>query len=134
MVLTSEIFSGAGKKRKLTDNSNSVSKRQQCGSLSSCNSYLNSIDCAGSGTGKAIAKSEEGLSGELQRSSSQTAAKLKMSRPFNWIRNKKHTLLSIPECRDETIFRIICSDEYCLPGSLMCPSNTNQVIFFSSLF
>ncbi|XWS08227.1 hypothetical protein CRYUN_Cryun41cG0061600 [Craigia yunnanensis] len=118
--------SGAGKKRKRTANTNSVSKRQQCVSLFSCNSSLNSIDSAGSGIGEAVAKSEEGLS-ELQRSSSQTAAKLKMSRPFNWIRKKKHRLLSIPECRDETIFRIICSDEYCLPGSLMCPSNTNQM-------
>ncbi|XWS74612.1 hypothetical protein CRYUN_Cryun01aG0013400 [Craigia yunnanensis] len=120
--------SGVGKKRKRTDNGNSVSKRQQCGSLSSCNSYLNSIDCAGSGTGKAIAKSEEGLSGELQRSSSHTVVKLKtFLRPFNWKRDKKRRLLNTPECRDETISRIICSDENCLPGSLTCPSNTNQM-------
>ncbi|XVF00145.1 hypothetical protein REPUB_Repub03eG0259900 [Reevesia pubescens] len=123
-----EISPGAGKKRKRTDNSNSVSKRQRCSSLSSCKSSLNSFNCSGSGTGEAVAKSEEDLSGELQRSSSQTAKNLKkLVRPFNWKRDKKRRLLNIPECRDETLFRTICFYENCLTGSLTCPLNTNQM-------
>ncbi|XVF82511.1 hypothetical protein PTKIN_Ptkin16aG0055000 [Pterospermum kingtungense] len=116
-------LSGAGKKRKCTEESNSVSKKQECGSLSSSNGSLNSIDSSGSGTGEAIAMSEEDLSGELQRSSSQTAKNLKMFvRSFPWRRDKKRRLLNIPKCRDETILRIICSDE-----NFICFSNINQV-------
>ncbi|XVE68450.1 hypothetical protein DITRI_Ditri09bG0069600 [Diplodiscus trichospermus] len=122
-----KLQSGAGMKRKRTCDNNSLSKRQHCGSLSRYNNSLNSSDPAGSGTAS-VAKSEESLPGELQRSSSQTATnRKKFSRPFNWKRDKKRRLLNIPECRDETIFRIICSDESCVPWNLKCTSNTNQI-------
>ncbi|XP_021296857.1 telomerase reverse transcriptase isoform X1 [Herrania umbratica] len=112
--------SGAGKKRKGTDNSISVSKRQQCSSLPSYD-----IDFAGSRMQEAVAKSSNG---ELQRRSSQTAEKhKKFYRPFDWKRQKRHRQLNIPECRHETISRTIFSDESCLPGNLKSPSNISQM-------
>ncbi|EOY19545.1 Telomerase reverse transcriptase, putative isoform 1 [Theobroma cacao] len=110
----------AGKKRKGTDNSISVSKRQQCSSFSGYDIY-----CAGSRIQEAAAKSSNG---ELQRSSSQTAEKhKKFYRPFDWKRQKRHRQLNIPECRHEIISRTIFSDESCLPGNLKSPSNISQM-------
>ncbi|OMP10292.1 reverse transcriptase [Corchorus olitorius] len=119
--------SGIVKKRKLTENSNSVSKRQQYIPPPVCDISSNSVDCANSQTGEAVAKSDEGSSGELKICSSPTAAKHKKFRLFHWKRNKKRRLLNTPENREETILQTVSSDANCLPGGLKCPVNTNQM-------
>ncbi|OMO49398.1 reverse transcriptase [Corchorus capsularis] len=121
------VFSGAVKKRKLPENSSSVSKRQQYIPPSVCDISSNSVDCANSKTGEAVAKSDEGSSGELKKCSSPTAAKRKKFRLFHWKRNKKRRLLNTPENKEETILQTVSSDANCLPGSLKCPVNTNQM-------